>query len=153
MPLRHYRRAFFIDPDKFEHSDLLISARQKMGSDLYDLAFHVFTTFIAHQDAERSAGFFKFAFIVGEQSAQHFPDVKALWNGMLHAYGRGDAADDAIHRILGTICMICVARDPRRWVYVEDEDKHQKLACDKIPEPNQYFIGQYRMPRKRRKYA
>ena len=147
MPLKHYKRQFFIDPEKFEEANLIKVAKKKMGSELYELAEKIFTKYIQERDVDKSAGYFKFAFIMGTTNAQRSEEVRKLWEGMSKKYGRDEASDDSIHRILGTICMICVAKDPRKWVYVEDEDKRYKLSMDKVPDPNQYFIGDYKIPK------
>lgn len=150
MPLKHYRRSYFIDPESFEQAELIVQAQKKMKPALYTLAISVFTRFIHDRDVDVSRGYFKFASIMGYSQADRSPQVHELWEGMAQAYGRDAAASDTIHRVLGTICMICVAKDPRKWVYVEDEDKKQKLSLDKIPDPNQYFIGKYTLPKKKR---
>lgn len=150
MPLKHYCRNYFIDPDSFERADIIIQAKKKMKPELYTLALTVFTSFIHDRDEDVSRGYFKFASIMGYTRADRSPLVHELWEGMANTYGRDEAADDMIHRILGTICMICVAKDPRKWVYVEDEDKQKKISLDKVPDPNQYFIGNYKLPKKKR---
>ena len=147
MPLKHYSRRFFVDPDKFEESEFIRVAKKKMGKELYDLAVSVFSEFIRNQDKDKSGGYFIFASIMGIHNYQKCLAIRQLWNGMTEKYGNTEEADDTIHRVLGTICMICVARDPRRWIYVEDEDKRLKLSLDKVPEPNKYFIGDYKVPK------
>lgn len=150
MPLRHYQKAYFVDPDAFENSEFLKVARKKMGQPLYDKAVQIFSDFIATRDKDKSGGYFIFASVVGNHGGAPKEDIDSLWSQMIDKYGKSEEADDTIHRVLGTICMVCVARDPRKWVYVEDADKQSKLSNDKIPEPNKYFIGDYSMPKKRR---
>ena len=150
MPLRHYQKAFFVDPSSFEESEFVRIAKKKMGEKLYNMAVRVFSDFIATREEEKSKGYFVFASIVGHNGSASKHDVDYLWQRMIEIYGKDEAADDTIHRVLGTICMICVAKDKRKWVYVEDADKNLKLSKDKIPDPNQYFIGDYKIPKPKR---
>lgn len=147
MPLKNSQRSYFIDAESFENSEFVRVAKKKIGIKLYDMAIRVFSEFIASRDESKSKGYFVFAAIVGRNGQASKHDVDYLWQRMIEIYGKDEVADDTIHRVLGTICMICVARDPRKWVYVEDADKSSKLAKDKIPDPNQYFISDYKLPK------
>ncbi len=146
MPLRHSERTFFIDPELLEKSDFIITAQKKMSMPTYDMAVRIFTEFISSREESKSGGYFQFAHIVGHSGQATKKDVDHLWERMMDIYGSDAAGEDAIHRILGTICMACVAKDPRPWVYVEDMDKQDKLSKREIPAANQYFIGNYKIP-------
>jgi hypothetical protein len=120
MPLKHATRTFFIEPDVIEGVNLMSSAKKKMGLSTYNMAIRIFTDFVKTRDVNKSGGYFEFAHIIGHSGQASKKDADHLWNRMLDIYGRDEAGDDIVHRILGTICMIAVAKDPRTWVYVED---------------------------------
>ena len=48
--------------------------------------------------------------------------------------------------MLGTVCMMCVIRDPRPWVYRDDMERQEKLDNNEIPDANEYWIGSYEIP-------
>lgn len=146
MPLRHFYKPFFINPDDIENSHFIIHNRKKIGEKLYGMAKRVFTEFISSRDENYSGGYFHFGMILGNAGLASKKDVDYLWHRMKEIYGDTDLANDMINKILGTICMICVANDYRTWVYKDDMERKEKLANNEIPDANEYFIAKYEIP-------
>lgn len=151
MPLKNATKPFFISSDVLEESEFIRVAKKKMGIKLYDMAIRVFTEYISQKDETKSGGYFQFAHIVGHAGQAPKKDVDYLWDRMIEVYGDDEAGEDTIHRVLGTICMICVTKDPRTWVYVEDMEKRDKLLKREIPNANEYFIGSYTVKQQKKK--
>jgi hypothetical protein len=139
MSLKHFQKTYSISPKTLE--DALENERKRMGEKLFGMAVRVFTEYISTRKEENSGGYFQFAFIMGRMGQAPKKDVDYLWKRMIDIYGTGDIAGDTIHKVLGTICMMCVAKDPRNWVFVEDPEKKEKLDRDEIPSANEYFIA------------
>ena len=140
MSLKHFNRSFKIDPIGLDESDILSKAKKEMGKPLYGMANRVFSEFVQRQDESISAGYFKFAFIIGDSGQAPKKDVDYLWQRMEEIYGTSDRSYDFIKRVLGTICMKCVAEDKRQWVYRDDMDKKKKLASGDIPDATEYWV-------------
>jgi len=146
MPLKHFYRTYFVEASSLEDAGILQKARKRMGMKLYNMAIRVFTEFITNQDENKSGGYFHFGIALGESAKSPKKDVDYLWRRMIELYGDGDEANDTIRRVLGTICMMCVAKDSRTWCFKDDMDKKEKLEHNEIPDANEYFIGNYEMP-------
>jgi hypothetical protein len=140
MSLKHFIKGFEIDADSLENSDLIIQAQKVMGKRLYTMANRVFREYTESRDEAVSGGYFKFAMVLGDSAFSSKHDVDYLWERMGQLYGTNKASSDFIKRVLGTICMLAVARDPRPWAYKDDPDKKKKVADDEIPDATEYFI-------------
>jgi len=138
--LRHFQRRFQVCPVSLGESDLLNKAKKEMGVKLYNMAVRVFTEYVGSIDESVSAGYFKFAFVIGESGQAPKKDVDYLWNRMVEVYGDEKRSVDHIKRVLGTICMMVVADDPRNWVYRDDMDKKFKIAQGQVPEATEYWV-------------
>jgi hypothetical protein len=137
VSLRHFYKKFKVDPDDLEDSDLMVQARSKMGEKLYGMAVRVLTEFVEKQERAIGAGYFQYAFIMGHSGKAPKGDVDYLWKRMIEKYGDDDKP---INMILGTLCMIVVARDDRGWVYKDDLDKKAKKDVGQVPDANEYWI-------------
>lgn len=146
MPLRHFYKTFFVEASALETSDLLQKSKQKMGSKLFNMAVRIFTEYVSSRTREKSGGYFHFGMILGDSGQASKKDVDYLWSRMYEIYGKRPDSHDLINRILGTICMMCVAGDPRKWAYKDDMDKQEKLYNNEIPDANEYFISDYDLP-------
>lgn len=111
----------------------------------------IFTEYVASQDENDSGGWFIFAKVQGDSPKR---DIDYMWRRLEEVYHITEELPEAmqedrwnvITRSLGTICMMCVARDPRPWVYIYDIDHKIKVENGEIPEANRYFIGDYILP-------
>lgn len=137
--LKHFQKKFNIDAESLESSQLIVKAKRNMGSKLYGMAIRVFTEYVESRDISDSGGYFKFAMAMNDSTKR---DSDYLWDRMIQIYGVGKQSEDYIKRILGTICMICVAKEGRRWLYKDDPDKKQKLEIGEIPTATEYFLEQ-----------
>jgi hypothetical protein len=151
MPLKHFYKSFYIEPKTIENSEFLIHNRNKMGEKLYGMAKRVFTQYITEQDENYSGGYFHFGMILGNSGQASKRDVDYLWRRMKEVFGESDESYDIINRVLGTICMMCVASDSRPWVYRDDMDRQEKLDNNEIPDANEYFIGNYKIRSRRQR--
>lgn len=140
MPLKNFQKTFSISPDKLEKSDFIKNAQKKMGMSTYNKAKRIFTEYISSRNIVNSGGYFQFAFIIGESGQAPKKDVDSLWERMENIYGTDKIGYETIKRVLGTICMICVANDSRCWFYKEDMEKREKKMHDEKPDANEYWM-------------
>ena len=142
--LKHFMKRFTVEASSLEVSDLLTKAKFKMGLKLYGMAERVFKEYVETRDESLSQGYFKFAMILGDSGFASKGDVDYLWKRMHEIYAqpgvKAKDSEDYVKRVLGTICMLSVAKDGRAWLFKDDPEKKKKLADDEIPDATEYFL-------------
>ena len=138
--LKRFDRNFVICPHELENSDIIINAKHKMGTRLYNMANRVFREYIEKQDKNISGGYFRFAFVVGESGQAPKKDVDYLWNRMVQVYGDSESSYAVIKKVLGTICMIQVGYNNRKWLCSIDPEKRVKVANNEVPDATAYWM-------------
>lgn len=136
--LRHFQRSKKIDSDSLENSKLLTQAKKPMGAKLYNRIMKYFTKYVADRDIEVSGGYFKFAMVIGNK-VENQKEADYIWNEMLLIFGDDSESVNHIKRVLGTMLMLSVVNDDRKWCYKDDPDKKLKVKADEIPDPTEYF--------------
>lgn len=139
--LKEFTKTYPIDATSMEKSGLVLKAKKDMGTKLFNMSKRVFKEFIQTKDRSLSGGYFKFAFVVGDSGQAPKKDVDYLWNRMVEIYGDSQESVNHIKRVLGTVCMICVAGDSRSWFCRIDPEKKEKLAVGQIPEATEYWMN------------
>jgi len=128
-----------IDPEAWRKKEIITSCIKKVGTRSFKMLERVFRQYVSGRDQSKGGGFFRLSMIIGFDAEVCVKDVKNIWNRMISLYGEDDLGVQAINKTLGTLLMIIIAEDDKRWVWEPDPDKTIRILMGEKPDGNYYY--------------